>query len=471
VPSTPTSPGAVRAELSSLARLALPLAVASAGQALMGVVDTAVCGRAGGAVLAGTGLGNAIFIAAAIFGMGLMMGLDPLVSQAFGAGDPRRARHLLWQGTWLALVAGAVLAVPCALAPLLLRPLGIEDAIAVQASHFLWARAPSLPVLLVFVAGRSYLQGLGLTRAVVVATVVGNVVNLLADLLFVFGGAGLPAWTGPLRAVPPMGSGGSALATSLVTVVQMLVVGWAARAVTTPGGVAGLRRPVGGTIGQAARVGLPVALHMGAEVGVFALVGFLAARLGQAPLAAHQIAIALASFSFTVAVGVGQAGAVRVGWAIGAGDTAAARRAGLVAFGAGAGVMSLSGVLFLLFPAGLARLMTDDAAVIGAAAPLMMVAAVFQVSDGVQAVGAGVLRGAGDTRFTFAANMIGHWVLGFPVALALGVLAGLGVTGLWWGLCLGLCAVAAALLARFLRISSREIRPIADGASARAAEG
>jgi MATE family multidrug resistance protein len=456
----------IRGELASLARLAVPLAMANAGQALMGVVDTAVCGRAGAVVLAGTGLGNVIFLAVAVFGMGLMMGLDPLLSQSFGAGDARAARRLLWQGIWLALGAGALLAVPCALAPLALRPLGIDDAVATQASHFLWVRAPSLPALLLFVVVKSYLQSLGRTRAVVVATVVGNVVNFLAVVLFVFGGAALPPWAGPLRAVPPMGSGGSALATALAVVFQAGFLAIAVRAISVPGGSAGLRRPSRGDIHRAARVGMPVALHMGAEVGVFALVGFLAGRLGRAPLAAHQIAIALASFTFTVAVGIGQAGAVRVGWAVGRRDRSAARRSGLVAFGAGASFMALSGLLFLLFPGVLARLMTDDPGVLAATAPLLVVAAVFQVSDGVQAVGAGVLRGAGDTRFTFAANMVGHWAIGLPIALLLGAAAGLGVTGLWWGLCVGLAAVAVALLARFLRLSSREIAPLHLGGQA-----
>ncbi|OFX25055.1 MAG: MATE family efflux transporter [Anaeromyxobacter sp. RBG_16_69_14] len=459
----------IRSELLSLARLALPLAVASAGQATMGLVDTAVCGRAGAVVLAGTGLGNALFFAIAVFGMGLMMGLDPLVSQAFGAGDPRRARQLLWQGTWLALLTGALLAVPCALAAVALRPLGIEEAVALQAGRFVWVRAPSLPAFLFFVAARSYLQGLGLTRAVVISTVIANALNLLLDLLFVFGGAALPPWVGPL-AIPPMGSAGSALSTALVTVVQALLLALAVRAVPIEGGAAGLRRPSRSALLQATRTGLPVGLHMGAEVGVFALVGFLAARLGRDALAAHQVAIALASTTFTFTVGIGSAAAVRVGWAVGARGTAGARRAGLTAFGAGAGVMSIAALAFLLFPAALARLMTDDASVLRAAAPLLVVAAVFQISDGIQGVGAGVLRGVGDTRYTFTANMVGHWLVGFPIAIALGIIGPFGVTGLWWGLCAGLSAVAAGLLGRFFRLSSREIVPLAERAP-RPAEG
>ncbi|WP_308469062.1 MATE family efflux transporter [Anaeromyxobacter diazotrophicus] len=461
-------PRPVRAELGALMRLALPLAVASAGQAAMGVVDAAVCGRAGAVVLAGAGLGNVLFLDLAVTGMGLMMGLDPLVAQAFGAGDARGARRLLWQGTWLALGAGVLLALPWALVPLALRPLGIEDAVAREAGRFIWIRLPSLPALLFFVVAKSYLQGLGLTRAVLVSTLLANVVNFGLDLLLVFGGGDLPGWAGPLRAIPPLGAAGSGLATGLVTVVQALYLALAVRAVRVEGGLAGQRRPERAAIVRAARVGAPIALHLAAEVSLFALVGFLAGRLGRAPLAAHQIAIALASTSFTFAVGIGTAGGVRVGWAVGAGDTAAARRAGLTAFAAGAAVMALSGLVFFLFPGPLARLMTSDPSVAPVAAALLSVAAVFQLSDGVQAVGAGVLRGAGDTRYTFGANMVGHWLIGLPIAIGLGLAAGLGVTGLWWGLCGGLSVVAAALLHRFLRLSSRPIAALAPaGAGAR----
>jgi MATE family multidrug resistance protein len=447
-----------RGELRALARLAVPLALASAAQSLMGVVDTAVVGRAGPEPLAGTGLGNVLFFAVSILGMGIMMGLDPLVSQALGAGEARRARRLLWQGAWLALGLGAVLAVPLALAPLLLVPGGIAPGVAAQAAGHLWARLPGLPALLFFFGARAYLQAAGQPRAILASAVVANVANLLLDLLLVFGGASYPEWTGPLRHVPAMGATGSGLATSLATLLQAAYLAWAARAVEPGGAVA--RAPAGRELRAAVRVGLPIGLHMGAEVGVFALVGFLSGRLGTVPLAAHQIAIALASFSFNAAVGIGNAGSVRVGLAVGARDTGAARRSGLTAFAAGAGFMAAWGLAFLLFPGAFARMMSDDPAIVAAATPLLQVAGVFQISDGAQAVGAGVLRGAGDTRFTFAANMVGHWALGLPAALLLGLGMGLGVTGLWWGLCAGLTFVAVALFVRFRSLSAREIVPL-----------
>jgi MATE family multidrug resistance protein len=393
-----------------------------------------------------------------------MHGLDPLVSQALGAGDAARARRLLWQGMWLAAGLAAVLAVPLAVAPWALSPLGIEPAVAREAGRYLLWRLPGLPFMLAYFGARAYLQALGATRPMVVATVVANLANVPLDVLFVFGGAALPGWAWPLSAVPALGAAGAAIATSAVSALQLAVLARAVAAVPPPGGRRPPRRPDRGELRAALRVGVPVGLHMGAEVGIFALVGFLAARLGAVPLATHQLALSIATLTFAVAVGFGNAGSVRVGWAVGARDREGARRAGLAAFGAGATFMALSALVFFAFPRGVARLMTDDPALIEAAVPLLRVAAVFQISDGIQAVGAGVLRGAGETRFTFLANLAGHWALGVPAAVLLGFTLGGGVAGLWWGFVLGLSAVGAALLVRFLRISSREIAPLAERA-------
>jgi len=446
--------------MAALVRLALPLALAQGGQALMGIVDAAVCGRSGSLALAGVGLGNSLAMFLAVFGLGLMQGLDPLVAQAVGAGDEARARHLYWQGLWLAGLVGLALTVPFVVVPLFLVPLGIEPTLAREASAFFLLRLPGLPAFFAFFAARAYLQGLGTGRPMLVATIAGNAVNLPLDLLLVFGGADLPAWTGPLRSIPALGAAGAAIATTVGTFAQLGVLALAVQSVRVPAGTTLSRSFDLPAVRTAFRVGWPVGLHFGAEVGIFALVGFLAARLGQVPLAAHQLAIALASFTFTFAVGFGAAGSVRVGWAVGAGDRLAARRSGLAALASGALFMAGSALTFLLIPGTLARLMTSDPEVIATAEPLLLVTAVFQVFDGLQGVGAGVLRGAGETRFTLRANVLGHWVLAFPATLLLGFGLGLGVTGLWWGFVLGLGTVALLLVGRFLSISSREIVPL-----------
>jgi len=321
-------------------------------------------------------------------------------------------------------------------------------------------RMLSMPALLVFAAVRAYLQAHGVTRPMVVSTIACNILNLGLDLLLVLGGERMPAWTGPLRHVPAMGAAGAAVATTIGTLLQLAIVAYAAGDLEREPMPQGARRPVTADLRRALRVGLPIGMQMAAEVGVFALVTLLAARLGDASLAAHNLALNLASFSFSIAIGVGNAGSVRVGRAVGHGDQHAVRLSGLVSFGCGAVVMATGAVTFLLAPHWLPRIYGEHPDVLAVAVPLLFVAGFFQLSDGVQGVGAGVLRGAGDTVFPFVANVVGHYGVGFPVAFTLGIRMGHGITGLWWGLACGLTAVALSLFSRFLWISSRPIKPL-----------
>lgn len=457
LPQRTTVPS-LRRELSLLSRLAAPIALTQAGQAMMGVVDTAVVGRAGAVELGGVGLGNGIFFTVSVLGIGAMLGMDPMISQAIGARQPERARQLLWQGVWFAILAALVLCLPLALLPGALRWVGTEPEVVPHAWIYVALRLPGLIPLLVFAGQRAYLQAIGRPGVLAWAAVIANVANLGFDLLFVFGGESLPAWTGPLRWVPAMGAGGAAIASTLCTVLQMGIAAWAISRMKESH--ASSRRPVKKDLLRAFRIGLPIGLHMTAEVGVFALAGVLASTLGTEELAAHQIALTLASLSFTAAVGIGNAGSVRVGWAIGARNAPAARRSGLVAVAAAGGVMAMAAAVFTIFPEHVAGLMTDRPRVVAAAVPLLYVAAVFQIADGIQGAGAGVLRGMADTRFTFVANLLGHYVVGLPIAMLAAFFFDVGVTGIWWGLCAGLICVAAALLTRFLKLSAKELRPV-----------
>lgn len=454
----PTS--SAREEFRELIRLAAPLAAAQAGNQLMGLVDIAVLGRLGSREIGAAGLGNSLFFAFYIVGMGIVMGVDPLIAQAVGAGNFERARRLLWQGVWLAFLVGAVLSVPMLFAPGLLEIVGVDSTLIPQATQYLYIRIVGFVPMLLFIVARSYLQAFSITRPMLVAMVSANVFNLFADILLVFGGRILPEWTGPLRGFPAMGVAGAAVATVLGSLLQLWII---ADSIRRHGrfGEASSRKPVRQDMLTSLRIGLPVGLQMGAEVGVFALVGILAGRLGEMPLAAHQVTISLASLTFTVALGIGAAGSVRVGRAIGAIDPVGTRRAGLVAFGGGALIMSLAALAFWIFPRALASLISNQSNVILASIPLLAVAAVFQISDGIQGVGAGVLRGAGDTRFAFVANLIGHWIIGLPIAIYLGFHKSQGIVGLWWGLCVGLSCVAVMLLVRFIYKSSQPIAPIA----------
>ena len=447
----------VAEEIPALMRLAAPIALTQAGLALMGVVDCAVVGRYSAAQLGAVGLGNCIFFGIAVAGLGLMMGFDPLIAQSIGAGNRSRARKLLFQAAWMALFATLVLALPIALAALLLRLpiLGIDPDVAKMAEGFIWIRLPGLLPMLLYTGTRSYLESLGRVRALLVSTVLANLCNFGLDLLLVFG-------RGP---IPPLGALGAGIATDCCATLQFLVLAWAAN-----GRRVGFTESVSKKIDReelklALQVGVPLGLQVGAEVGAFALAGIIAGHLGTLPLAAHQLALSLASFTFCFALGIGGAGSVRVGWAVGARDEKAMRRSGFVALGAGACVMSISAMCFLFFPAQVARLISDRPEVIAAAVPLLGVAALFQIADGIQAVGAGILRGAGDTRFPFYANVGSHYLVGLPIALVCGFVLHRGILGIWWGLSCGLFAIALSLALRFAAISRRAIAPLLTGGS------
>lgn len=446
------------AEWRDLMKLAAPIAATQAGQSLMGLVDTAVVGRLGKQQLAAVGAANSLFFTVAVIGIGMMMGLDPLASQALGRGDKVRARTLLWQGAWLALVASLGLGGLSLLAPLILSGLGLPEDTSALAMEVLQVRVLAMPFLLLYITSRAYLQAVGQTKPLVISVVTANVVNFALNQLVVLGRWGIPSY----------GAVGSAWSTTFSTLVQLAILSTSIRLLEPVALPRGAWKPVLSDLWTAAKVGLPIGLQMGAEVGVFALVALMAGALGDASLGANQVALNLASFTFCLAVGVGNAGSVRVGWAVGKGDQLGVRRSGLLALATGAGVMSIAGLAFFTIPALLVGLMTDQADVAVVAVPLLSVAAVFQIADGLQGVGAGVLRGCGDTRFAFVANVVGHYGVGLPVALYLKA-NGWGLVGLWWGLCAGLMAVAAALVGRFWMLTQRPIKPLEAGASAAAA--
>ncbi len=433
----PAMPSAFRTELVALLRLALPLAAAQAGQALMGLVDTAVMGRVSATAQAAAGLGNSLTFTVSFLGMGLMLSLDPLVAWAVGERRLTEARAWYWQGVWLALGAASLLLGPLVAATALFRTFGASAQVAEEATRYVVWRLPGVYGLLLFVGARAYLQGLGKARPIFVAMVLANVVNAGLDVALVFG-------VGP---IPALGVSGAALATTVSTFLQWAVLLVAIRAEPVDGPLR--RAPALEKLTQAVRLGAPIGLHLIVEAGLFALAALLAASLGDVEGAAHQAAMQWASVTFCVTVGIGSAATTRVGWAQGAGDAAGARRAGLVALGTAALFMLGAASVFVTAPGFFARLITASPDVLPVATSLMFVLAAFQLSDGLQAVGAGVLRGVGETRFTFFANVVGHWLIGLPVAWWLGLKQGLGVVGLWWGLSAGLSFVAVALVLRF----------------------
>ncbi len=433
-------------EMATLVKEGFPLAVTFAGGTLLGVVDTAMVGRLGAPELAGVALGNAVYFTVSVAAMGIVFGMDPIVSQALGAGEGARARAALRAGFRLGLALCAPVIAIIAMAPLFFGLFGIEPETAKHAAHFLWGRAPGAIPFILVMALRSYLQGRTYTRPLVVGVIAANVMNFLGNGLFIFGDRALTEIGLPAIGLPALGVLGSGLASSLSSMAQLAVIFTAFRKLAPAEGGGDLDVPWR----LLTKVGIPIGLTLLAEVGAFSLAGVLAARIGPAAAAGHQVAITLASLTFTAAMGIANATSVRVGRAVGRGDSGAARISGVAGFTVSTLYMSATAVMFLLFPAQLAGSMSDRPEVLASAIPLLYVAAAFQLFDGAQVVGAGALRGIGETKFIQNANILGYYAIGLPISLLLAFGLGMNERGRWWGLCVGLAFVAAALFWRFL---------------------
>ena len=439
----------VRAELATLARLAWPIASAQMLLVSMGLVDTAVLGRVSVDELAGATIGRSIGFGAASLCMGIGMGLEPLASQALGAGEVGRA----WGALLATLKAIALSWIPVAIAAMgvtyLLEPGGVDHAIVVRARAYLIGQLPGLGLYGVFIAARTYLQAQGNARPALVAALVANLMNWLVCNLLVRGDAALHALGLPGIGLPPLGAFGAGMATSLAEIVLVSITLRAAR--VRHGTTVTEHVPVS----TALRVGVPVGMQLFAEMGIFALVALVSGRLGPVSASAHQVAIGLASFTYMASIGVSTATAVRVGNAIGEGTSP--RRVGLTGIALGGGLQVIGAVVFAVVPRGLVGIFTPDPEVLALGAQLVLIAAVFQLFDGVQGVASGALRGAGDVRFAFLANVAAYWVIGLPVALWLGFVAHMGARGLWWGMTTGLVIVSFVLVGRFVVLTRGKI--------------
>jgi multidrug resistance protein, MATE family len=436
-------------ELRALLVLSWPIMIAQLLAMSMGLVETAIVGRVSTTELAGVAIGRSVAFAASMIAFGVSAGLEPLASQAVGAGDEDRA----WAGLMTTLRAVLAMWPMLMIATLgisfLLESMGIDHAIAVRARDYEIGQAPGLALVVVYFSAKTFLQAHGKTRPAVVGGIIANTVNLIACNVLVRGDEALGALGLPALGLPKLGAFGAGVAFSVsCTVLAAFVLRAAWRLRPT---VRNARVPLGLTL----RLGVPIGLQLLAEVGVFTVGALLVGRFGAAAASAHQVAIGLASFSYMGALGVSGATAVRVGYAIGRGGSP--RRAGFMGIALGAAFMSLGALAFALFPGPLVRLFTADSDTIKLGTTLLMIAAAFQMFDGVQAVAAGALRGAGDVRFSFAANVGAHWAVGFPLACFFGFVLGFGVRGIWWGLTSGLICISILLVSRFALISGRAI--------------
>jgi len=428
-----------------MVRLAAPLAIQQMGNHMMGLVDQAMLGRYSDAALAGAGVGNNLYFGITCIGLGIVMGMDTVVPQALGAGRDEDARRAVGAGVRLAILIGLLTTLVVFASPLLLRVADVQDDVLTEARAFVYMRALGAVPFLITIALRSYLSAHGKTRPLVIAVILGNILNAGLDLVFIY--------------VLGFGVIGAAAATTFVQ-MMMAVVYWIGIRAIDADAKTPRPRSTGADMAAIARYGGPVGGQLFAEVGIFGIATVLAAHFGKLPAAAHSIALGLSSVTFSFAVGIASATSVRVGHAVGAGKIALARSRGLLGVMLGLVVMACFAVTFLVIPHVLASAFTGDAAVVAATVPLLQIAALFQLSDGTQAIGAGALRGLGDTRSTLVANLVGHYLVGLPLVIGLAFTAHLAAPGMWFGLSAGLTATALILVAKFLAGTRSTIRSL-----------
>ena len=419
--------------------LALPVIAAEVGWVVMGLVDTWMVGGLGPAAIGAVGTGTILYMTLMMPGFGTLLALDTFVSHSFGAGRIDECHRWLFAGLQLAALLTVVLTALAWLGVVLLPLLAMHPDVLAELgpymTHLIW----STPPLFAYVVFRRYLQAINVVWPVITALVAANLVNVSANWLLIHGRLGAPA----------LGVVGAAYATvfsRLALAITLLLV-ILRRERQRPSGLHDVPFAIDWLRMKAILVlGLPAAGQILLEVGVFAAASALAGRISPAAVAAHTIVLNVVGLIFMVPYGIGTAAAVRVGHAIGRIDAHGARISGWTALALAAVAMSGSAFLFAGVPAQLLRQFTNDAGVIELGVGLLLIAAVFQLFDGMQTVTTGALRGLGNTHLPMLVNLVGHWAIGLPLAYYLCFVRGWNVHGLWSGLALGLILIGAVLL-------------------------
>ena len=433
------------AEIRRTVELAAPVVVGQVAVFSMNFVDTVMAGRlpARQIALAALGTGGALWSALMMFTIGVLLAVQPHVAQLDGAGRPRDAASVVRQGGWLALFLTVPYWLACRFSAELLTAANVDAAIVPVAADYLRAISWGVPALCGVFVLRFFSEGTGHTRPTMLYGMAGALLNIPLNWVLMYGKFGLPA----------LGTTGCGYASAIVMWLQLLML------IAYTRNHRHFRRfavwsrfepPDWPRILDLVKLGVPIAVSIFIEGSLFAGAALLIARLGPLPSAAHLIAINFAALLFMVPLGVSSAITVRVGNAIGRGDPASARYAGLIGIGVVLATQLFNMTLMVLFPGLVVAIYTSDAAVSAIAVHLLFFAAIFQLPDGIQVCAAGALRGLKDTRVPMLINFVAYWLAGMSLGYYLTFSAGWGPAGMWVGMIAGLTIGAVLLLARFL---------------------
>src|SRR5574337_798311 len=439
----------VRHEIGATVRLAIPLVLAQLAAVGSNVIDAVLSGHVGAHVLGAVAVGASIWSLAIVCGIGVMMAVPPSVAQLDGAGRRGEVGAVFQQALWLALGMGALLWFAVRHAAPLIDLIGVTPSLRHDVQRFLLAISWGAPALTCYFALRGLSEGLSLTRPSMYFSLGGLVILAPLGYVLMFGKLG----------IPPQGAHGCGVATAIVLWLEMLSFGVYVMFRRNYRGLGLFDRfewPDRRRIGALVHIGLPMAVTLLAEAGLFVATALIIATLGEDVIASHQVAINIASLFFMIPLGLAMAITVRIGHAVGRGDERGVRYAGFCGVGLTRATQLFSAALMLGLPPGIAALYTHDPKVIALAAQLIMLAGLFQFSDGIQVAANGALRGLKDTRVPMAITLFAYWMIGMPVGWWLAFHHGMGARGMWIGLIAGLSAAAVMLFTRFWRSAWRQ---------------
>lgn len=430
--------------------LALPVAIGQLGHVMLGVTDSLMVGRLGEIPLAAAALGHGIFVLMLVFVVGVCNAITPLTAISAGKNDHEEAAIVFRQGLIVNAVLGVLLVLFTWLISDSLRMMGQLPDVVDLAAPYLRIMGFSFLPMAIFFSFRNFIEGLSFTKPAMVIIILANGVNVFGNWILIFGKFGMPA----------MGLRGAGYSSLIVEVFSAIVlVAYVLRSSDFRRyhpllHFRSFNRPV---ISRILRIGLPSGIQYVFEAGSFSFSAIMIGWIGATALAAHQIALNLASISFMITLGIANAATIRVGNAVGRGDGIEVRKAGFSAMFMGMTLMGCAGLSFVIFRNFLPQLYIDDPAVLTVAAQLLILAALFQLSDGIQVVGHGILRGMTDVTIPMFIAVVAYWGIGIPTSYLLAFEAGWGVQGIWAGFVAGLSVAALAFTIRFNKLSRRMI--------------
>lgn len=433
-------------ETRQLLALAIPVILAQVAQTTMGFVDTVMAGSYSATDMAAVAIGTSIWLPAILFGHGLLLALTPVIAQLNGSGRRERIAHQILQGFWLACFVSVLIMIVLWNAGYIIRSMhNIDLALADKAVGYLRALLWGAPGYLFFQVARNQCEGLAKTKPGMVMGFLGLLVNIPVNYIFIYGHFGMPELGG-------IGCGIATAAVYWVMFITMLFYIKHTRSMRDIRNEKGSVKPDSAVIKRLIQLGLPIALALFFEVTLFAVVALLVSPLGIVDVAGHQIALNFSSLMFVLPMSLAAAVTIRVGYSLGQGSTLDAQTAARTGLGVGVCIAVVTAIFTVTLRKHIALLYNDNSEVVALAAQLMLFAAVYQISDSIQVIGSGILRGYKDTRSIFFITFTSYWMLGLPsgyiLALTDLVVDRMGPAGFWIGFIIGLTSAAVLMVLR-----------------------